>query len=253
MEHLGLNACIPREGTQQGIDPSDRRPAALASLLFRSEPSETADIDNVLSIQEHERQHLAQELHDSAGQLLVALQLGLTHLRLVEKDCQHACIIEEISDVARQIDREIRSLSFLRYPAELAGRCLGSAVESLARGFGSRTGVRTTFKSVGDTSQVDDGVSLAILRVAQEALSNVHRHSRATTVRVALERRKDSLRLTVADDGVGFPAGTNAQKESGLGLSGMRHRIEGIGGHLTTNNLKRGAKLTAVAPVAMAG
>lgn len=216
-------------------------------------PSQPNILDELLRIREYERQHLAQELHDSAGQLLVALELSITHLKLVEKNCGHDSLLEEIQETARQIDREIRSLAFLHYPVELGGRCLYSALQSLVLGFGKRTGIHTIFKYVGDPSPVTEPVSMAILRVVQESLVNVHRHSHASSVKVALERRGEMLHLTIYDDGVGFPPDVTLRSARGIGLQGMCHRIEMLGGRFRIKNLKNGAKLSAVVPVSTAG
>jgi len=210
-------------------------------------------LDELLRIRENERQHLAQELHDSAGQLLVALELSIAHLKQVEKDGAHEDLFEEIQEAVRQIDREIRSLAFLHYPVELADRTLPSALQSLALGFGRRTGIHTTFRCLGDRSTVEERIAMAILRVTQEALVNIHRHAHASLVRVVLKRQADRLHLTVCDDGVGFPAAVAGDDAHGIGLQGMHRRIEMLGGQLRIRNLKRGAKLSAVVPVPMAG
>ena len=202
-----------------------------------------------LKIHEYERQRMGQELHDSAGQLLVALQLSVAHLRAVREGSEHDFVVEEISDTIRQIDREIRSLAFLHYPAELGSRGLCSAVQSLVRGFESRTGIRTSFKCVGDPSPVAESVSTGVLRVVQEALVNVYRHSHASTARVVLERSPDELHLTVSDNGVGIAATDAGHKSPGIGLQGMRHRIEMLGGRLRIGALKRGTRISAIVPV----
>jgi signal transduction histidine kinase len=217
-----------------------------------TDPSHAASLDDLLKVREQERQHFAQELHDSAGQLLVALELSIAHLKLVEKNCGHETLIDEIQDNVAQIDREIRSMAFLHYPVELGDRCLHSALQALVLGFGRRTGVHMTFKFAGDRSPVDEALSMAILRVTQEALVNIHRHSRASAAKVSLARRGDLLHLTIADNGVGFPSDVPLQNVRGIGLQGMRHRIDRLGGQFHIRNLKHGAKLSAAVPVSKA-
>lgn len=205
-------------------------------------------LDQLLSIHEYERSRMGQELHDSAGQMLVALQLSVAHLRAVS-NFGYAGLIDEIQSIVGQIDREIRSLAFLHYPVELGDRCLCSAVQSLALGFGRRTGIRTSFKCVGDQSPVSEPISMATLRVAQEALVNVHRHSHASSARVVLENRLNRILLTVSDDGVGMP-GTEIKKVRGIGLQSMRHRVESLGGHFELRKLKQGTRVSASIPLA---
>lgn len=253
-QHVESQGFIPNQDGKASTQSSAR-----AKTLFRwpiplesKRHSQPNVLDELLRIREHERQHLAQELHDSAGQLLVALELSITHLKLVEKNCGHDGILEEIQETARQIDREIRSLAFLHYPVELGGRSIYSALHSLVLGFGKRTGIHTIFKYVGERAAVDESVSMAILRVTQEALVNVHRHSRATSVKVALERRAETLHLTISDDGVGFPPDVKLPGARGIGLQGMRHRIETHGGRFRIRNLRQGAKISAALPVSTA-
>lgn len=205
-------------------------------------------LDELLRIHEYERTRMGQELHDSAGQLLVSLQLSVAHLRAVD-NCGHDGLIEEIQSIVCQIDREIRSLAFLHYPVELGDRPLSSAVQSLALGFGRRTGIRTSFKCAGNQSPVNESVSMALLRVAQEALVNIYRHSHASSARVVLENRLNRILLTVSDDGVGMSGG-GMTKARGIGLQSMRHRIESLGGHFELRNLKHGTRVLASIPLA---
>ncbi len=201
----------------------------------------------LLEIHEYERQRMGQELHDSAGQLLVSLQLSVARLRTIRQDCNRDSLIDEIQDTVRQIDQEIRALAFLHYPAELGGQNLCEAVQALVRGFRRRTGISTSFKCVGDQTAVAEPISVAMLRVAQEALVNVHRHSRATSAGVILERTVNGLRLSVSDNGIGVGSGLTEGR--GIGLRGMRDRVERYGGLFRVRSLKHGTKVTASMPV----
>ena len=213
------NSPIWKAGPEAEIEGASASPETRPAML-----------EQALSIHEYERQRMGQELHDSAGQLLVSLQLSVARLRAIEQNCGHDSLIEEIQDTVRQIDKEIRALAFLHYPAELAGRGLCEAVQSLVHGFGRRTGIRTSFKCLGDRTAVAEPISLTVLRVIQEALVNIHRHSHASTARVVLEADVNRLHLTVSDDGIGIPAVGEVTKERGIGLQGMRHRVEIQGG-----------------------
>lgn len=210
---------------------------------------ERSNLDEVLSIHEYERQRLGQELHDCAGQLLVSAQLGVAHLKILEEDSGNAGLIDEIQDTLSQINQQIRALAFLHYPAELADRGLSAAVESLARGFGQRTGINTSFKAVGDLTRVDEPSAIALLRIAQEALVNIHRHSHASAASVLLRKRARSAELVVSDDGVGIPE-EMPTKARGIGLKGMRHRVEKLGGCFRVKNLQPGAEIYASVPFA---
>ena len=191
---------------------------------------------------------MGQELHDCAGQLLVSLQLSIAHLAEARASAEHESVLDEMRQTVSEIDREIRSLAFLHYPAELGVRGLCSAVGSLVNGFARRTGIRTSFKCVGDGAGLAEPVAMAVLRVAQEALVNIHRHAHASSARVLLERRTGELRLTVADDGVGMTV-TKPGAARGIGLQGMRHRMEALGGRFHIRSLKHGTRITVSVPL----
>ena len=220
----------------KGASPADR-------------PAEE-QLDQLLRIHEYERCRMGQELHDSTGQLIVALQLGVAQLKSADNPPGPASLIDDIQSIVSQIDREIRSLAFLHYPVELGDRDLCSAVQALALGFGRRTGIRTTFKCLGERSPVSQPISIAMLRVAQEALVNIHRHSHASSAHVALGSRRNRLQLTVSDDGVGMKSVGATGEQRGIGLLSMRHRVNSLGGNFELINLKHGTRLSVSVPLA---
>jgi len=207
-----------------------------------------ASLDELLRIHEYERQRLGQELHDSTGQLVISLMLGLARLKRLEEDGGQGVLIDEIQEIVRQIDKEIRSLAFLHYQAELGDRAVSASIENLALGFGRRTGMHISFKCLGDAPPVDDSIATALLRVAQEALVNVHRHSHATAAKVELKLRPTRIELRISDDGIGMPVG-EMPRGSGIGLKGMRYRIESLGGRFEVRNLNPGTTVCAVIPL----
>lgn len=205
--------------------------------------------ENCLSAQENERLKLGRELHDSTGQLLLALRLEIAQLRDVRGTAAEGQLLDEIEETVREIDSEIRAFAFAHYPAEIGREGLGSALRSLARGFANRTGLRIRFSSIPDQTTKSGDVALALLRVAQEALLNVHRHARAIHVEVSLALRNDMLELTVRDDGIGIKSGHALEESHGVGVQGMRHRVERLGGHFSIKRLKRGTRIVAAIPV----
>jgi len=202
-----------------------------------------------LNAQESERLKLGRELHDSTGQLLLALRLEIANLRHLQGTSAEGSLLDEIDQTAREIDREIRSFAFIHYPAEIGRDGLGPALRSLASGFARRTGMRIRFTSIPDPITRSGPVALALLRIAQEALLNVHRHARATHVHLMLTAGQDQLQLSIRDDGVGIPSVHCLEESHGVGLQGMRHRVELLGGRFTIRRLKRGTKFVATIPV----
>ena len=243
--------------TANQVDPTQVVTIAEASagegLFLDSEPAdqtviEKAQLDDLLKFQDYERKRLGQELHDAAGQLLTSLQFSIARLRHVTAKSDEGGLIDEIGEIVGQIDKEIRSLAFLQYPAELGDRGICCAVETLVKGFGRRTSIATKFRCIGDSRPVDAGVSLSLLRVTQEALTNIFRHSRAKSVKVDLEHRDNNLYLTISDDGVGIPHGEKGGFR-GVGLESMRHRVEVLGGRFRIGTLKQGTRVSAVVPL----
>lgn len=202
-------------------------------------------LEHRLMAQEFEGLRLGRELHDSTGQLILALRLSVARLREVSQPSEWDEIFDEISDTACQLDREIRSFAYLHYPAELGKGGLVDALKSLARGFAKRTGLKVDFRAICNRTIGNEAESVALLRVAQEALTNVHRHARAHMVRMSLVERDGAVELSVEDDGRGIVAPDGDAVALGVGLQGMRHRVERLGGNFAIERLKRGTRLIA--------
>ena len=207
-----------------------------------------ARIEDRLRAQENERLKLGRELHDSTGQLLLALRLEIANLRQVQGTSAEDNLLDEIDRTAREIDREIRSFAFVHYPAEIGRDGLGPALRSLASGFARRTGLKIRFSSIPEPITRSDQIAVALLRVTQEALLNIHRHARAMHVHVMLTARNNLLQLSVRDDGVGIPSVHRLEEDHGVGLQGMRHRVERLGGRFNIRRLKHGTKIVATIP-----
>jgi len=202
-------------------------------------------LDACLLAQDNERLRLGRELHDSTGQLLLALRLSIAHLKITLGSGHEEESLDEIEDVARQIDREIRAFSYIHYPAELNKGGLLTALQMLVRGFAERTGLKVSFHSICDHTLANGAAAIALLRVAQEALINVHRHAVATSARVVLSQNKNTVELSVQDDGKGIARSDDGSMAKGVGLQGMRHRIERLGGRFSIRRLKHGTKIVA--------
>lgn len=213
------------------------------------ESTEVRDFAEILRIHEYERQRMGRELHDTAGQLITALELSIAVLRRTGEERLVEEMIDEIHGTVQQISREIRTLAFLDYPAQIADEGLCAALRSLARGLKNRTGLKIFVRCAEDVPSVADNLALPLLRVAQEALTNVHRHANATEARIFLRRGRHVLELLITDNGRGMPLAVVQGQADGVGLRGMRHRVEAIGGHLKISSPKRGTRICACVPL----
>lgn len=235
--------------TDRSRDRSDRRNFFLGSAERHLNAAERSQFfESCLQAQENERLKLGRELHDSTGQLLLALRLEIARLREIHASSTQDPLLDEIEDTVREIDREIRAFSFTHYPAEIGREGLGAALRSLARGFANRTGLQINFSSIPESIAFSGQAALALLRIAQEALLNVHRHAQALHVQIGLSQRRGMLELSVRDDGVGIPLEHYLEESHGVGLLGMRHRVERLGGNFTIRRLKQGTKIIASVP-----
>ena len=203
---------------------------------------------SVMQGQAEERRRLARELHDSTAQLLTSVGLLLAALKRKASTPESLGVVREMEGLVCEAQQEIRSISYLSQPAALQSMSLAEALEALVGGFERRTGIATSFDLQGEArlSEVDKA---SLYRVAQEALSNVHRHASATRASVCLYTRNSTTHLVIADNGVGISLDTLARRSvAGVGLSGMRSRLAEIGGRLTLRRRLPGTAIFATIP-----
>lgn len=196
-----------------------------------------------------ERQRIGRELHDSTSQLLAAMGLVLGRLRQESPEAEALGLVEEMQELLQEVHQEIRSVSYLAHPPSLKKLGLAQALQSLLEGFGRRTGLKSTFEIRGEAVPMSPSTESTIYRLAQEALSNVHRHARATRVSLRISFGAWSTHVVVADDGVGIPRETLSGQE-GVGLPSMRSRLSEIGGRLTIRSLSPGTAIIGTVPIA---
>ena len=185
-----------------------------------------------------------------AGQELVALQLALGQLKRSSNRDESGRALADCDEALKRINKEIRNLSFMNHPPEIKDRGLARAIESLARGFGVRAEIDIDVNVMLDPStKVAASKSIVLYRVAQEALTNVHRHANANKVMLWLIPTGRFLHLIVEDDGIGSIGGHGKFSEApGVGVAGMKDRLREIGGRLSIKRLEKGTVLRASVP-----
>lgn len=218
------------------VDVTDRR-------NVENELRELAD--RLITVQERERSSIATALHDEAGQQLTYLCILLDHARDSGKALT-AAELDEMSRIARGVLREVRALSASLSPAELSRIGLPTALESMIAEFSERTRIPVAFTPVDALSAFPAESSLAIYRIVQEALTNAARHGNPRSVSVSLAEDAASIRVEIADDGVGF---NSRKRPSSVGMLSMHERARAIGGKLTVQSSPgKGTTVTLVAP-----
>lgn len=196
----------------------------------------------LVEAQEAERRRLALELHDSAGQLLTALKLGLSLLeRRLGPDNPHAPLLSDALEMVDTVHEEIRAISRALQPPALARAGLDGSLRSLCSDFARQTGVQIAYQG-DEPPELDVQVATTFYRFLQEALTNVRRHAQAQQVVVWLQVREDELCLSVRDDGVGLR--DDALPRHG-GLQGLRERFELIGGVVDIEAVEEGGTCVA--------
>jgi PAS domain S-box-containing protein len=206
----------------------------------------------VVTAQEDERRRVSRELHDESSQALMALKISLDMLRkaLPEESGSLHQRTEEALGLADETMEGIRLLAHDLRPPELDAVGLDPVLEDYCREFGRRTRFDIDYR--GDhLPALPDEISIGFYRVLQEALTNILKHAHARHVQVALSRIPGAITLSVADDGQGFDLGIDQSFPGGggIGLLGMRERVELLGGRLEVQSHPgQGTRVQATVP-----
>lgn len=174
--------------------------------------------------QELERKKLSRELHDEVGQILTALRVQMGQIEPAgEASAAH---LQQASALADRSLRSVREMARGLRPAMLDDLGLGPAVNWLCRDVSRNTSLDVSVQLEGEFSGLTESQRTCLYRVVQEALTNCVKHAGATTARVLLHDSPRDVVLTIQDSGIGFAAGSSG----GIGLLGMRERVEELEG-----------------------
>jgi two-component system sensor histidine kinase UhpB len=201
-------------------------------MLSRLEAERREATGRVLAAQEAERLRIAQELHDQVGQELTAVLLGLSRLQSRAPDGLRGDVAA-VQDVVRAGLEDVRRIAIELRPEALDDLGLPSALAVLAERFSERLDLEVTTVFASDLPELPPEAELVVYRVAQEALTNVARHSGARAAEVTLGCRDGWLTLVVRDRGRGLPHDAAV----GTGMRGMHERAALIGARLVARNL----------------
>jgi PAS domain S-box-containing protein len=206
----------------------------------------------LLTLQDQERRRIAREIHDSLGQYLAAVKINLQvmELNVSEKNRDN---LNECVDLLDRAIGETRTLSHLLHPPLLDEAGFSSAANWFVSGFSQRSGIPVTLALPPDLRRLPNSTEIALFRVLQESLTNVHRHSRSASAEIRLKTDAEWVTLRITDHGRGIDPellrkmrfdGTH----TGVGLAGMRERMRELGGKLEISSTADGTIIEASIP-----
>jgi two-component system NarL family sensor kinase len=197
---------------------------------------------------------MARELHDGVGQLLTAVNINASRIarEKTRLSPEAALCVDENENLIEQISKEIRVVSQLLHPPLLDEVGLYSALKWYIEGFAERSTIAASLELPGDSSRLPQDYELCLFRIAQESLTNIHRHSGSPTAVIRLFREPGEIKMEVRDAGKGIHQETQSKiasgESTGVGLRGMRERVRQLGGSLTIQSDGNGTSVIVVLP-----
>ena len=244
----GLRNITRRKKIEKRLKESEEQYRSLYRRMVSQRDALRILSHRYLHAREEEAQRIAHQLHDEAGQVTASIHLALDEIAL-ELPRRSRMRLRQAKAYLDDIEERLRRLSHELRPTILDDLGLVPALEFLAEGLSGRSGI--ALRVSGTTGgRLDAVVETAVYRIVQEALANVGRHALARHASIRLERRGDILRCRVEDDGVGFDTAALAAPRRGLGLLGVRERLDALGGSLRVQSTPgRGTRLSIAVPV----
>ena len=195
----------------------------------------------ILTAQEEERKKISRELHDEVVQTLVGINVELGALvhgnsagvrQMKDKIAHTQRLVEKSVDSVHRFARELR-------PAVLDDLGLIPALQAFCTGLAGRKNLKIKLTAFGGVEKLDGAKRTVLFRVAQEALTNIARHARATKAELTITHIPGAIRMVIADNGQSFPVEKilRAKNPKRLGLVGMKERVEMVGGNLTIESV----------------
>jgi two-component system, NarL family, sensor kinase len=213
----------------------------------------------LLSLQDEERRRLAADLHDSMGQRLAALLMNLDLLKRAEEalDARSRHVLMESRSLAAQCVQEVRTMAYLLHPPLFEEIGLVSAVRWYVTGFTKRSGIQVAM-SLDQIGRLPRSIEMALFRVVQESLTNVHRHASTSTASVRLTKTANEVMLDIQDCGHGLREDLRHQNGPlvsdtlGVGIQGMRERICQLAGTFDVEFTDKGTTVRVTVPLGTA-
>src|SRR5579862_9937534 len=237
-----------REAAEEALQ---RAHDALESLVEQRTAALRRLSAKLLRVQDEERRRIARELHDSLGQDLTAAKISLD--MLAQEQYFNAAHLRDAQSLVERCISDTRTLSHLLHPPLLDEAGFLSAAKWYVEGFGRRSGIDARLRLPEHLHRLPRRTEIALFRILQEALTNVHRHSGSLAVEVCVSCDESSVILTVKDFGMGVPREILDRfwrtGNVGVGLAGIRERLQELGGALEIESNLDGTTLRVTIPL----
>jgi signal transduction histidine kinase len=210
----------------------------------------------LLQIRDEERRRIARDLHDSIGQMLAAQSMYLFSVAAEATHLSNAAAkaLADSTTLIGQMSSELRTISYLLHPPLLDEAGLSSALRWYAEGFAERSKIKVSLALSPDLGRLSDEFEIAIFRIVQECLTNIHRHSESPTASISLAVSLEEILLEIKDQGKGMPRHVKSEVAAdsiyGVGIRGMRERIMQLGGSVEISSSGQGTAVIARLPAA---
>jgi PAS domain S-box-containing protein len=200
----------------------------------------------LVRVQDEERRRIAREMHDDLGQVLVALKMNLDSSQPFESR-------SDSIQLAEKALTKVRSISYLLHPPLLDESGLLAALHLYVEGFQKRSGLRISIDcKPSPFPRLSSDMETSVFRIIQEAITNVHRHSRSPDARIEIHQQPDRVFVRIRDFGIGMPMDErpgSLPAVTGVGISGMRERVKQLGGEVNILRAEPGTLIEAVIPL----
>jgi PAS domain S-box-containing protein len=223
------------------------------SKLKEAEHS-TKDLSRrLIHLQDYEQRRISRELHDNVGRSLAALRGSLAALEKIRLDDRARQALTDVVRLADSSIQEVHAVSYLLHPPALDEAGLSQALEWFIEGFTKRSGIRVRMETPPAAFRMPPEMELALFRVVQECLINIHRHSRSESADIRIQSLQNAVLLEVVDYGQGIPPPLQVELQhgsgkTGIGISGMRERVAEMKGQFEIESDGNGTTVRVLVP-----
>jgi signal transduction histidine kinase len=205
----------------------------------------------LMKLQDEERRRIARELHDSTGQMLAAMKMVLDQMKAEAVGEKFSLLVSQTIEINEEMSRQLRTMSYLLHPPLLDEAGLPSALQWYADGFAERSAIKVDLQIDSDFGRLPDAMEIALFRIVQECLTNIHRHSGSSSASIRVNRKSERIDIEISDGGKGISPDhlREGKVVPGVGMMGMQERMRQFGGSMEVTSSKDGTAVLASIPL----